>query len=685
MDIMSTSKEARSEDQAKVALEEESEESRKRTPTEKGYLYQVDIKRSNLRTKKCDLVKRMRGTLLKRGQSTKLVEFKKEFSEAQVMYSEFQDMVEEIKVFVKPGESMEGIERIIDQLEREWKNFDCDIRSEIKYLEFVEQQKEDASSETSKVPSRVSRKSHKSKLSSISDAEDERIQLQKEEAALKAKLAYIEKERKLVLEHKKTELTKLEQERKLKELRVQSELAQNQARLNVCLSSERENVLEDQDLNSVPAEDKDKDMDKFLNSIPITSKSDLSPGQQEPIYSSTQINGAQPTSGSPLVNHGVYSALSPNATPFQPHSVVLERCMDKLVETSSKLVAATVEQNLVNRQLAISGQLPKISIPVFSGDPLEYPTWNSSFSALIDSKPMDAQTKLNFLHQYIAGKPKQVVDEYMLIGTEDAYQSARSLLKERYGNCNVVGTAFMNKLENWPKIGIRDAEGLRDLSDFLQKIIAARETTPSLAVLDFAKENVKTLNKLPFQIQNKWRGMVQQCRVSRGDGTYPTFSEFASFVKECAEKANIPELEELSKTKEVRPRTPFRKSPRGEEAISFGTQVSDQDKNVNALSEKEKTNKSDKKRTEVCLFCKEQHHLDECKKFAEKPHKEKKDFFYKRFLCLGCASSSQHQVASCRNRLKCRICSGNHPSCLHVQKTPAESIANCTNVCTIPE
>ena len=150
MDVMCSSQEARSEGQAKVALEEESEESRKRTPTEKGYLYQVDLKTSNLRTKKCDLVKRMRGTLLKRGQSTKLVEFKKEFSEVQFMYSEFQDMVEEIKVFVKPGESMEGIERIIDQLEREWKNFDCDIRSEIKYLEFVEQHLEDSSSETSK-------------------------------------------------------------------------------------------------------------------------------------------------------------------------------------------------------------------------------------------------------------------------------------------------------------------------------------------------------------------------------------------------------------------------------------------------------------------------------------------------------------------------------------------------------
>ena len=100
----------------------------------------------------------------------------------------------------------------------------------------------------------------------------------------------------------------------------------------------------------------------------------------------------------------------------------------------------------------------------------------------------------------------------------------------------------MNKLENWPKIGIRDAEGLRDLSDFLQKIIAARETTPSLAVLDFAKENVKILNKLPFQIQNKWRGMAHQCRVSRGDGAYLTFSEFASLLKSVQKEQTFQNL-----------------------------------------------------------------------------------------------------------------------------------------------
>ena len=58
-------------------------------------------------------------------------------------------------------------------------------------------------------------------------------------------------------------------------------------------------------------------------------------------------------------------------------------------------------------------------------------------------------------NQYVNGKPKQVVEHYLLIGKEDAYQKARSVLQERYGNCNVLIAVFINKLEKWPKIGPR--------------------------------------------------------------------------------------------------------------------------------------------------------------------------------------------------------------------------------------
>ena len=471
------------------------EEKRKRTLTEKGYRYQLDLKTSNLKSKRSDLVKVIRGTLLQRGQSVDVNVFKHQLSEAQVLYAEFQDIVDEAKLFESPNENFEEIGRVVERTDREWLNFESDIRAEIKHLEFIEQQKIETGSAISMRSSNGSEKgrvrSVTSKLGPISSVKGERLQLQKEEAALKVKLAFVEEEKRLKIENKRVELMKLEQQETLEELGIKSELAQNQARLNMCKLAEREEAIEsEQDLGSVPPIDKEKDMDKFFRSLPNRSNIGQTPSHQYPIHSSPQVDKVQPTVSSPGVDHATHSTLSPHVTPFIPQSGILEKCMDKLVETSNRLVAATMEQNLVNRQLAISGQLPRISIPVFHGDPLQYPSWNSSFCALIDSKFMDAQTKLNFLNQYVSGKPKQIVEQYILIGTEDAYQSARTLLQERYGNCNVVGSAFINKLDNWPKINTRDAEALRDLSDFLQKISVARETTPSLAVLDFA--NSKT-------------------------------------------------------------------------------------------------------------------------------------------------------------------------------------------------
>ena len=63
------------------------EEKRKRTFTEKGYRYQLDVKMSNLKSKRSDLIKVTRSTLLQRGQSVDVNVFKHQLSEAQVLYA----------------------------------------------------------------------------------------------------------------------------------------------------------------------------------------------------------------------------------------------------------------------------------------------------------------------------------------------------------------------------------------------------------------------------------------------------------------------------------------------------------------------------------------------------------------------------------------------------------------------
>ena len=196
------------------------EGSRRRLVTTKGYHYVMDVKKGNLMAKRSELVKRMRATLLQRGQSVKL---SKELSEAQVIYAEFKDIVGGIKEFVTPGESLDEIEGVIQETEREWSSFEADIKADIKHLEIIEQQKIESRSVvwSSKSSSRVSSKdkdSLNSKRSSTSSVKTAKFQLRKEEAALKAKLAFAEEERKLKVEQRRVELMKVEQEQKLKAL-----------------------------------------------------------------------------------------------------------------------------------------------------------------------------------------------------------------------------------------------------------------------------------------------------------------------------------------------------------------------------------------------------------------------------------------------------------------------------------
>ncbi|KAK3754726.1 hypothetical protein QZH41_007045 [Actinostola sp. cb2023] len=407
-----------------------------------------------------------------------------------------------------------------------------------------------------------------------------------------------------------------------------------------------------------------------------------------------------PTSMSPNVDHEQVPEPrdSPSDSEWQRVAISLEKCMSKLVETNDKLVTSV-------RPCEKSSTSPsrvKVIVPTFSGDPLQYPVWISAFKALVDARDWDADTKLNLLNQYVSGGPKQVVEHYLLIGTEDAYVKAKSVLRERYGNPNVVSSAFLSKLDKWPKIAPRDSGGLREFSDFLDKVVAAREHIPSLAILDFAKENVKLLAKLPYHIESKWRDVITTWRVKNGESSYPSFLKFTDFIRAAADKANIPELEDLSKL------TSKPKMVRSPGAQAFVTSVSadrqyykrestDQvDRRSERSSKREQTDqvikseKSHKKESAgrvdqtSCFYCDKDHQLEDCEGFKEKPYSERKNFFFKKKLCLGCALTSQHQVKDCKNKTACKRCGGHHLTCLHQVKNE-EGNTKCTSVCNLED
>ncbi|XP_068748845.1 uncharacterized protein [Montipora capricornis] len=319
-----------------------------------------------------------------------------------------------------------------------------------------------------------------------------------------------------------------------------------------------------------------------------------------------------------------------------------------------KLTEANLEQSTVSKQLFVSGHLPKLSISVFNGDPLQYPVWKSTFNALVDSRPLEPDIKLNLLNQHIAGKPKQVVEHYLLIGTEDAYQKARSVLQKRYRNCNVV--------------------------------LAARETIPELSILDYPKENVKLLGKLPYYLDVKWRNVIKQWRHANGEASYPSFLKFAEFVREAAERANIPEFEGM-----ITPTTPKpvrNQKPKYEKNIASSLSTSGKNGVNQDLNPKEpnKQKRSGPTDSSKCLFCGQRHKLDDCQDFCKKPFSERRDLFFRERLCMGCAISKSHQVKDCKERSKCKTCSGMHPTCLHKEQSQVDVVvSSCVSVCMLPD
>lgn len=79
-------------------------------------------------------------------------------------------------------------------------------------------------------------------------------------------------------------------------------------------------------------------------------------------------------------------------------------------------------------------------------------------------------------------------------------------LEETYGSPEAIESALFTKLDQFPKIGPRDNQKLRELSDLLQEINAAKQEgyLHGLSYLDTARGVAPIVDKLPYGIQDKW-------------------------------------------------------------------------------------------------------------------------------------------------------------------------------------
>ena len=311
-----------------------------------------------------------------------------------------------------------------------------------------------------------------------------------------------------------------------------------------------------------------------------------------------------------------------------------------------ELTRAFAEQVSINR-------LPAPEPTVFSGDPMRYPSWKGAFQTLIDQRGIPPLERIYYLKRYLGGAALEAVEGFCLLTTADAYEQARNLLDERFGDPFIVANAFRDKLDAWPDIAPRDGSALRKFADFLRQCNTAMQTTESLNILNDSRENRKLLCKLPDWLVTRWSRIAaewtQKMRL------FPPFKEFMNFVVKEADIACNPitSLQALRGNRSNEPANNAKYGQRKEiNARSLATEV------------KEAPQESDNSGQVRCVACDMPHELNDCQKFLAKPLAQRKNFAWINDLCFGCLKPG-HQSKDCNDRKKCATCKRRHPTSLH--------------------
>jgi len=126
--------------------------------------------------------------------------------------------------------------------------------------------------------------------------------------------------------------------------------------------------------------------------------------------------------------------------------------------------------------------------------------------------PLD-RDRLYFLDKYTKGKVNEVVKGFLAMSSDSAYERARKLLDERFGNPVHVAEAYKSSLRSWPKINNGDSSGIQEFSDFLFRCEEAMKTMQSIGDLNSTETLCLVSSKLPSYSGVKWCRHAHEART----------------------------------------------------------------------------------------------------------------------------------------------------------------------------
>ena len=365
--------------------------------------------------------------------------------------------------------------------------------------------------------------------------------------------------------------------------------------------------------------------------------------------------------------------LNPNAAAFNPSLVQLP------VETHT--------QNLSSQNEAFGNQgqvghlkvnLPKLQLPIFDGDVQKWQEFWDIFDSSVHQQNLTKVSKFSYLKAVLKGTAALAVSGIPV--NNDNYDTAITLLQEKFGRKEIIIQCLYSKLHNLPKCGNKFLD-IQRMGESVEKILRQLEAQGEL--VDSQQMLIQLLlSKFPIEVifqlekskkpMSPWTMETLRKAMSEYVIVQENVRRHVTNVKGHSQPPTNYQQEHVYQGSNVRGRQ--------QQSVNYQQGVYCHGVNLKGHSEEKQvstdvfSNISENRIARVlrpCIFCKGEHYNDECDRVTTASERRKKLSQQRRcFICL----RPGHILKDCSSLQKqpCKYCGkrGQHNRCLCPEKFP---------------
>ena len=303
----------------------------------------------------------------------------------------------------------------------------------------------------------------------------------------------------------------------------------------------------------------------------------------------------------------------------------------------------------------------------FDDCPENFRAWRLSFKNATKNVRLTPSEEMDLLVKWTGPTSRDTAKKIRSVHINDPASGLRQVwerLEETFGRPEVITNALLKNLKDFPKIAAKESKKLRDLSDILYMLKSAKEekNLPGLSYLDTYIGVNEIVQKLPYNLQEKWRSKGREYK-ERNNVPFPPFEFFATFVRKMGDERNDPSFDfstfDGAITGSVREKKQYGRPEGTGGIVSRKTEI-----HVNKDGGSSSYRKLDP--SKECPIHKKPHPLTKCRSFREKTWEERKKVIQSHGICFKCCASTNHIFRDCTSKVKCSECgSEKHVSALH--------------------